>query len=404
MSPYTPWHLYLLTYAVSSRAGTNPDPTPNSSVPSSSPTPVVQSCGVSRLTLSRVELAWWFRMHPVPGVRALALEGCEIDENGVSIVAAACQGVIGLVLRRCEVRGGDIGNVAWRIPEPVVGDHAEDEEAAAAAAVAADEDQALVIDAEGLVEDAAVRVRKVAEVEAEADDEAFTTGWWSTGPPASLLAAVQTPSPSIASSTAPASSTSHHHSGLFPNVRLVRFDLCASGCGVDAVRMVLDRCPALERVEFVGCGPAEEALLETVGECSIERAIRAPLQAHGPHGEVLQSESEEEAAAWRGKVEYGNGAGLPWFECKGDVEGCVEDRIRKNERVPLVSVVVEEEEGDVDAEGWPTFGGGGTKVVGVVPEGWKKCIVVQGKGLRRLRDAWMRHLKGRKRELWEGHP
>ncbi|KAI8851653.1 hypothetical protein BC829DRAFT_441302 [Chytridium lagenaria] len=190
--------------------------------------------GVTRLTLSRVSLAWWFRLHPIPTLRSLTLTRCEVDENGISIVAAACQGLLSLLLRHCEVRGGDGG---WRSRE------------------------------------ASTQVGDVA--------------------------------------------------GVYER-----------SCGVDAVRMVLERAPRVERVEFVGCGGVEEGMLDLIADVE-ERIVKGGVVVRRPPV----------------RVEDGGGV------------------------VPPV----------------------------VVPPGFRKCYVVQGVAVRNLRSVWNAHLKARQRELWEGH-
>ncbi|KAJ3215576.1 hypothetical protein HDU67_000234 [Dinochytrium kinnereticum] len=301
--------------------------------------------GVTRLTLSRVSLAWWFRLHPVPSLRALTMERCEVDENGISIVAAACQGVVGLVLRRCEVRGGDGG---WRARE---------------AAPLAPHVQQQQQQPHGEHE-------TVGGVDHDVEGEPETAG----------------PMASTASSFNLHDMKRLAGIGVFPRLRLVRFELCGpASCGVDAVRMVLDRSPVVERVEFVGCGPVEEALLEAGGVVEIER------------------------------IDDGRGV--------DDIESCVEDRIRRR------GVALEgggRGMGDGPLEGGPAAaaaagggGGGGGGFGGFphgsgttlstaascppVPPGFRKCYVVQGPSVRGLRSVWNAHLKARQRELWEGH-
>ncbi|KAJ3062760.1 hypothetical protein HDU98_001382, partial [Podochytrium sp. JEL0797] len=78
MSSYTPWHLYLLTHSISE----HPE--------------------VTHLTLSRISLAWWFRVERVPNVQVLVMHACELDETGIGLVARACVGVKGFVLRGSE--------------------------------------------------------------------------------------------------------------------------------------------------------------------------------------------------------------------------------------------------------------------------------------------------------------
>ncbi|RKO83563.1 hypothetical protein BDK51DRAFT_49858 [Blyttiomyces helicus] len=70
---------------------------------------LLSSCcpNLSRLHLLRCSLAWWFRLAPLPNLKELVLEKCELDDAGIEIVAAACRGLEGLHLRGCEVRVGD---------------------------------------------------------------------------------------------------------------------------------------------------------------------------------------------------------------------------------------------------------------------------------------------------------
>ncbi|KAJ3114096.1 hypothetical protein HDU96_002556 [Phlyctochytrium bullatum] len=312
--------------------------------------------GVTRLTLSRVSLAWWFRLHPVPSLRALALERCEVDENGVSIVAAACQGVVGLVLRRCEVRGGG----GWKAREAAALGQAEPAPLVAAAAAANN-----------------------AGAPAAPNTAAAV-------PPPPAAAPAVAPNPNAAPHPVPQSFnlTNMKHLagvGLFPRLRLVRFELCGSAsCGVDAVRMVLDRSPCVERVEFVGCGPAEEALLEAIGCVEIECVGGGPA-AEDPEDAATGVDEEWAAgAAARGRDP------VHWFECAGDAEACVDDRIRRGGVVlaPKLPALATPSETGLDVDGAADSVGVGLPPVMTVagpaasyppaPRGYRKCHVVQG--------------------------
>ncbi|KAJ3103686.1 hypothetical protein HDU97_009939 [Phlyctochytrium planicorne] len=303
---------------------------------------VTQGC--TRLILSRVSLAWWFRLHPVPSLRALTLERCEVDENGVSIVAAACQGIVGLILRRCEVRGGDGG---WRARE-------------AASVPQVELHQVVGAEGEGPVTTEGGTTEGTADIaDASASTDAEANGGANMDSP-----------------TTPTTNTllglkDLEGIGVFPRLRLVRFELCGgASCGIDAIRMVLERAPCVERVEFVGAGPVEEALLEIVGNVELEKL-----------------EGEEGA---------NNGDGVKWFEGNGDVEACVQDRIRRKgeKMVPraVSGVAASEEDGVVS-----------NSVYGPAPSGYRKCFVVERKSAKGFKDVWSRHMRERQRGLWEGH-
>ncbi|KAJ3100903.1 hypothetical protein HDU97_001843 [Phlyctochytrium planicorne] len=420
MSPYTPWHLYLLTYAISRHTRVSQNQKDSSSVLStnleigkskpkqylvckslqhistvlslicttisthlvsktgndssylqSTHSDLINCCGnregednisdaeathrallmatvyegVTRLTLSRVSLAWWFRLHPVPSLRALMLERCEVDENGISIIAAACQGIVGLVIRKCEVRSGDGGWKA-REAEPIV------------------EAQQSQVDAE------------------EENDivESEDTNVFEILPPMNRRS----------------SNFSVHDMknlsgvGVFPRLRLARFELCGpTACGIEAIRMVLDRAPALERVEFVGMGPLEESFLESVGYVELEKVDAGALS---DAAEAKASLLIEKPAA---------DLPLHWFDSSKDAEVSIQQRIDRRGSRLLPRTSLPSFDAFVDAHAQNTDASTYTSPYPQVPVGYQKCHVVEG-NLADFKSKWKAHLKERQNLLWEG--
>ncbi|KAI9362028.1 hypothetical protein DFJ73DRAFT_813016 [Zopfochytrium polystomum] len=325
MSPYTPWHLYLLTHSVSHHPK------------------------LRRLTLSRVSLAWWFRLHPVPDLKILVLAGCEVDETGIGLVARACPGLLGLVVRGCEVRGGGWDVEGLRRPAmgtshfvsrsgPIVG----------------------------------------ASTFAHQSDPEVVRGWW--GDVEVSNGAAEDPEPPGPQRSNSASGSSTAVTNCFPALRIVRFELCPAACGLDSVRMVLDRSPSVERVEFVGCGPEETEFFHSLASSTGSSAAVDSGLAQGPLRQ-----------GW-------------WMAGREDVESDVRRVVSEGRRSSLAEAVSASaafapdvpSTSAVDEHNHPNP----TKSYNPSD----RCIVVQGDTLRGFRSRWYSHLYARQRGLWDGHP
>ncbi|KAI9351442.1 hypothetical protein BDR26DRAFT_428865 [Obelidium mucronatum] len=299
MSSYTPWHLFLLTHTLA----LHPD--------------------ITHLTLSRISLAWWFRLHPVPQLQVLILHSCELDETGIGLVAQAFQGLLGIVLRGSEVRCG-----GWDMESIRRGSAAtiSNRNVSPASTLEAVENE---LNGPGSV----------------------AKGWWSTKH-------AYNADPSVS---------------VFKSLRVVRFEMCAASCAVDAVRMVLDRCPTVERVEFVGCGVEEQLFLEGVAGGVVE------WEGVGPDRTGCEARNQ--------------GQGTLWWEGQKRFKEKIENRISMTQ-VHLQST--KQEIGEVNQDEETTQDNQSSSLAGC-----RKCIVIQGDVLNGLRDKWYQHVKSRQ-NFW-GH-
>ncbi|ORY52545.1 hypothetical protein BCR33DRAFT_845677 [Rhizoclosmatium globosum] len=285
MSSYTPWHLYLLTHTLSLH-------------------PAIQN-----LTLSRISLAWWFRLHPVPHLQILILHACELDETGIGLVAQAFPGLLGLVLRGSEVRCG-----GWDVESIRRG--------------SADRTSSSTIPS------------LHSQTNTPPEYLGTPTGWWSKH-----RTVKNGPDPSV----------TH-----FTSLRIVRFEMCPASCAVDAVRMVLDRCPTVERIEFVGCGLEEETFLE---------------------GNVSGVVVEFERIAFDRAGSYK--AGSLWWEGQSRFAEKIETVIKRTGCQIVNKTQSSDNEIDEEQEFAPAS----------TPPGFRKCIVIQGQALFGLRDKWYIHVR-----------
>ncbi|KAJ3416370.1 hypothetical protein HDV05_001938 [Chytridiales sp. JEL 0842] len=388
MSPYTPWHLYLLTYSLSR----NPN--------------------LRKLTLSRVSLAWWFRLHPVETLQVLVLNRCEVDETGVGLVAKAFFGLRGLVVRGSEVRGGGWDVEGIRRPSasivPVTNNNSNTNDAAV---TGVSEDPTIpppeesstttsfTASSESLSSTSTdfttttVSRRPSTAVEEQSPDPQTFKGWFTTPYPVTFH-----PNGSAVAG--------HPPTYIFPHLRIVRFEMCAASCALDAIRMVLDRCPAVERIEFVGCGMEETQFLESLEGCLVEYEVD---RLNPAWKELVVGKEKMDL---KGVEVQGLRAGL-WWEAKNDAVDCIERTIERTRVEGLRKKRVEKEGEDGQEEevaGLVNVAGSdaavppAAKEPKVVPAGVRKCIVVHGEGLKGLRNKWYIHLTARQRNLWEGHP
>ncbi|KAJ3212795.1 hypothetical protein HDU82_006427 [Entophlyctis luteolus] len=288
-------------------------------------------------------------MHPVlgsgsdagtgRGVRVLMLQMCEMDETGVGIVAAAFGGVRGVVVRGSEVRCG-----GWDVESIRRG-------SAAAAAAAAASAGSTVISASDSV------VGVLGDADSNDADAGIVKGWWNRNC-------------GEADANRPA----------FACTRVVRFEMCATSCAIDAVRMILDRCPVVERVEFVGCSAEDTAFLECQMNAQVELE-RISIKGVSRVDSAGFGDCLVHNALWFG--------GLCRFEEK--ISDCIA-RTRAHMLTSSMSVRVPKNDGSnvAEAERKPFC----------APEGYRKCIVIQGSSLRGFRDKWYLHMLSRKRVLW----
>ncbi|KAJ3383134.1 hypothetical protein HDU80_001324 [Chytriomyces hyalinus] len=324
MSSYTPWHLYLLTKTLSNH-------------------PLI-----SHLTLQRISLAWWFRLHPAPDVQVLVLHTCEVDETGIGLVAQAFRGLQGLVLRGSEVRcgGWDMESIR-RASTAAVGEIP----LAGSNSVTPGTDSTTSIDP-------------------EKTKDQIVKGWWR---PARNGVGRQSLLPEGVS--------------VFETIRVVRFEMCNSACAVDAVRMVLDRCPTVERVEFVGCCGEEEAFLE----CSAAGIVEYEKVDFGTNSgtDVSKLDLAQSPLWWEGYNRFAE-----------KIDACIEATgLRRTEKCgqdEAVSINTEE----VDSTGTADELSSDEFVAAVAPPGYRKCIVLQGDCLKNLRDQWYIHVNTRQRGIW----
>ncbi|KAJ3127033.1 hypothetical protein HK100_009976 [Physocladia obscura] len=363
MSPYTPWHLYLLTHTLATHEE------------------------ITHLTLSRISLAWWFRLHPVSQLRVLVLQTCEMDETGIGLVAKAFEGVRGVVLRGSEVRcgGWDVESIrrGSSSASPSHSGGGDSDEGDSGNGGSDDDDY----------------------------EESDEKGWWGKRS-ASTTEAVTMKATSENSTVS-----------LFKSVRVVRFEMCATACAIDAVRMVLDRCPIVERVEFVGCGIDDEVFLEadaggivefeTIHDCRTESSYEENgsqgLHDSGvvvPEGIVVHNEL--------------------WFEGQRNFEERIDcciiatRRFLKERAAVAAAVLAVQQElypsnTNLNVDSNNTINIGAEEVFNLeetesvleddfipleTPAGFRKCIVVQGKSLQGLRNKWYMHVKSRQRGFW----
>ncbi|KAJ3031177.1 UNVERIFIED_CONTAM: hypothetical protein HDU68_006048 [Siphonaria sp. JEL0065] len=314
MSSYTPWHLYLLTHTLS----LHPQ--------------------ITHITLSRISLAWWFRLHPVPQLQVLILHSCELDETGIGLVAHAFPGLLGIVLRGSEVRCG-----GWDMESIRRGSSSTN-------------GRLLYTSGPQTLVDAA-------QERDEEPERRVARGWWSCKQGA----------------------ISFHNTdqslSVFKSLRVVRFEMCAASCAVDAVRMVLDRCPTVERIEFVGCGVEEEIFLEGTAGGVVEWERATPDRTGCETVDCKQS-----VLWWEGQKRF-----------KEKIEDCI-----KSTQDHLDELKKQHEEMDPTESSDTEWEGEQFVEVLVAPKGFRKCIVIQGNALNGLRDKWYVHVKTRHNGLW-GH-
>ncbi|KAJ3226994.1 hypothetical protein HDU81_006980 [Chytriomyces hyalinus] len=156
---------------------------------------------------------------------------------------------------------------------------------------------------------------------------------------------------------------------------------------LDAVRMVLDRCPTVERVEFVGCCGEEEAFLE----CSASGIVEFEKldSAAGCEVDVSQLDLAQSPLWWEGYKGFAE-----------KIDACIEaTRARQAEKQAVVEEMstdnVELDSADTaDEESSDEF------VAAVAPPGYRKCIALQGDCLKNLRDQWYIHVNTRQRGIW----
>ncbi|KAJ3067299.1 hypothetical protein HDU98_009521 [Podochytrium sp. JEL0797] len=162
--------------------------------------------------------------------------------------------------------------------------------------------------------------------------------------------------------------------------------MCRASCALDAVRMVWDRCPTVERVEFVGCGGEGEAFLENDagGVVEFERVESVDVDAVG--------------ACCVG--EEGRAVGSLWWEGSrgfGDkIDACIRGTEERLERMMVEEASVSKEGGEDEEVVVDEF------VPVLVPAGFRKCIVIQGDSLDGFRDKFYIHAKTRLQNVW-GH-
>jgi hypothetical protein len=212
--------------------------------------------------------------------------------------------------------------------------------------------------------------------------------------------------------------------------------MCEASCALDAIRMVLDRCPQVERIEFVGCGPEETTFFEDLEGCQVEfevdrncsdglklrpGALSAYLASR--YGTGLYDGSNVGRRSGRVLNVSGEIQGLRsslWWESRTDsIEGIeaaiakTAARIAETKRLEALAdslgrrAVESDSESESDEE--EDFAGAGSEALSTadvveLPSGVRKVIVIQGETLRGLRYKWYNHLNARQKGLWEGHP